>query len=218
MMIILISFFDDLSVPSPAATETATKSTESYDGLTETESAAPTHGSTNTTYNKQNVEILWDANIIPWSPNNTASQEFHLLNQNQQPSTDFTTNNDSSTHSSVLGWVYNFFFTQFAGGLTAGTDGGLCTSNGTHMIAVTPCCNTHKHHSYHKRDQDQPIETNSTSTLGRAETASSEKLGIIAPPEILRRPTTPTFIPTDSTNVTALHSDIVTKSPTSASF
>jgi hypothetical protein len=66
--------------------------------------------------------------------------------------------------------------------------------------------------SYQNQKQQQDID--STSTLGRAETASSEKLGIIAPPVILRRPTDPAFIP----NVARLRAENVAKSPTSASF
>lgn len=206
-----VALVDDFHSPSTLATETATGS--SFD-LTETDNAAirnhqRKHPCSN--HNCRDLESSWDANTVPHPQNYYPYKELKPHKKKQQTDTTTTGNIDtaqsSSTNSSALGWIYNFFFTQCASG---GTDLGLCSPTiSTHVMK--PLSKTDKQ-SHQGQNQQQDID--STSTLGRAETASSEKLGIIAPPVILRRPTDPTFNP----NVARLRAENVAKSPTSASF
>lgn len=188
------------STAGTAATETVT-GTESSCDWTETDNAVTSSLLNNHLWNNRNsetFEISWDASTVPNPQNHYISNKglgFQLHKQKQHTDTTATStgNKDTAqssstgTNFSALGWIYNFFFTQCASG---GTDLGLCSPTiSTHV--TKPMSKTDKQ-SYQNQKQQQEI--GSTSTLGRAETASSEKLGIIAPPVIMRRPTDPTFI------------------------
>jgi len=208
-----VNDFNSPSTVATAATETVT-GTESSCDWTETDNAATSSLLNNHICNNRNsetFEISWDANTLPNPQNdytNNKDLALQLHKQKQQKDTAATstggigTAQSSSTNFSALGWIYNFFFTQCASG---GTDLGLCSPTiSTHV--TKPLSKTEKQ-SNHNQNQQQEIE--STSTLGRAETTSSEKLGIIAPPVILRRPTDPTFIP----HAVSLRSEKVAKPP-----
>lgn len=143
-------------------------------------------------YSTRKIEIVWDDVVQNKDDLRKMQQQQQIKNPKQQHP------HQPNESSSVFGWMYNFMFTQCIGAGIGGSD-MLCSPTSVNRTSNTNSSNTRNYYP-----QQRPYQSTKSKALGRVKTDSSENLGIIAPPEILRQPTNP-FIPNNTatnTNIT----------------